>query len=289
MNDHRIVPGHAHLPASAAPRWVRMSGNAALPASLLGAAIMGLVFALGPGPQIIISAAGDGAAAVPEPSPGDGVSRSVVARLAAPVKFIRVSIATIAKPEREPEETATTVPQAVERPQPASASAPGPVPRPFPVPQPVPAPLPAAMAPATVAKGGPPASRAWAFASPLPELTLTSRFGYRVNPLTGAPNELHTGQDFGASCGTAVAATAEGTVSFAGWDGGGGGNRLVIDHGAGIQTTYNHLSAITVKEGQRIERGEVAARVGTTGSSTGCHLHFEVLLRGVPVDPAPWL
>jgi murein DD-endopeptidase MepM/ murein hydrolase activator NlpD len=288
MNDHRIVPGSAPLPASAAPRWGCMSGNAALPASLLGAAIMGLVFALGPGPQIIVSAAGEGAAAVPEPSPGD-LSRSVVARLAAPVKFTRVSIDTIAKPEPGPEETATTVPQAVERPQPAPASTPVPVPRPVPVPQPVPAPLPAAMAPATVAKGGPPASHAWAFASPLPELFLTSPFGYRVNPLTGAPNELHTGQDFGASCGSPVSGTAEGTVSFAGWDGGGGGNRLVIDHGAGIQTTYNHLSVITVKEGQRIERGEVAARVGATGSSTGCHLHFEVLLRGVPVDPAPWL
>lgn len=145
------------------------------------------------------------------------------------------------------------------------------------------------MTPPPALAAGSPFPRPWALASPLPQLNLTSPFGRRINPLTQAPDEMHTGQDFGASCGTPVRAAAQGTVSFAGWDAGGGGNRLVIDHGAGLQTTYNHLSEITVQEGQKIARGQVTAKVGTTGSSTGCHLHFEVVHRGTPVDPARWL
>lgn len=284
MNHHLAVP-------ASAPQRVL---SRLLPVSVLGTAVMGLVFALGPGPQMIVSAAASGATEISEPGPADdSVPGLIVARLGAPVEFSRVSITTVAKPEAEIAENAVTVPQAVELPQPQPQ--PQPAPAPARVLPPVPATRPApfqgllAITPPSAPGGGPPGSRAGTLASPLAQLNPTSPFGFRVNPLTGAPDQLHTGQDFAANCGTPVRVAAEGVVSFSGWDAGGGGNRLVVDHGAGLQTTYNHLSAIIVREGQRIARGEVAARVGTTGSSTGCHLHFEVLLRGAPVDPAPWL
>lgn len=276
MNHHLAVP-------ESAPSRVQ---TCLLPVLVLGTAVMGLVIALGPGPQIFASAAASDTAEVSQPGPDYSVPRPIVARLGAPIEFSRVAITTVAKPEPEVAET-PTVPQAVALPQPAPA--------PAHVPPPVHAPRPAPFhgAPArtlpSAPAAGPTFPRAGAFASPLLQLNLTSPFGHRTNPLTQAPDEMHTGQDFGASCGTPVRAAALGTVSFAGWDAGGGGNRLVVDHGAGLQTTYNHLSAITVREGQKIARGQVTARVGTTGSSTGCHLHFEVLLRGTPVDPAPWL
>ena len=76
------------------------------------------------------------------------------------------------------------------------------------------------------------------------ELIKTSPFGYRVSPITGYAGELHTGQDYGAPCGTPVAAAAGGTVVEAGFQVGGGGNRIVVDHGNGLETTYNHLSTI---------------------------------------------
>ena len=69
----------------------------------------------------------------------------------------------------------------------------------------------------------------------------------------------------------------------------GGGNRVVIDHGNGLETTYNHLSSFSVKEGQTVSRGEAIALSGTTGASTGCHLHFEVQVNGEVVDPTGWL
>ncbi len=261
-----------------------------LPVCLLWTAIAGLVFALGPGPQLIVSASPAAAGAADRAGHGTadgGVTGMIVARLGAPIEFSRVSVTTVAKPEPEATAAPTTVPQAVALPQPAPA--------PVHVPRPVTAPPPAPIqgAPSIMPPRGPAAShalpRAAVFASPLPQLNLTSPFGRRSNPLTQAPDEMHTGQDFAASCGTPVRAAAQGTVSFAGWHADGGGNRMVVDHGAGLQTTYNHLSAITVREGQQIARGQIAARVGTTGSSTGCHLHFEVLLRGTPVDPGPWL
>ncbi len=134
-----------------------------------------------------------------------------------------------------------------------------------------------------------PAAARGTLSAPLDTLTPTSPFGYRVNPLTGERGELHTGQDYAAACGTAVHATAGGTVAFAGWHPYGGGNRIVVDHGSGLSTTYNHLSAIGVKVGQKLDRGQTIAQSGTTGSSTGCHLHFEVMVDSKTVDPIGWL
>ena len=83
-----------------------------------------------------------------------------------------------------------------------------------------------------------------------PQLTTASPFGYRVSPITGGSGEFHRGQDYSAQCGTAVLAAASGTVTFTGWHPYGGGNRVVIDHGNGLETTYNHLSSASVKVGQ---------------------------------------
>ena len=133
------------------------------------------------------------------------------------------------------------------------------------------------------------ASSAGTMASPLDTLTTASPFGYRVSPLTGGAGDFHRGQDFVAQCGTAVHAAASGKVTFAGWHEYGGGNRVVIDHGNGLETTYNHLSSSSVKVGQKVSRGDVVAMSGTTGASTGCHLHFEVMVNGDVVDPLGWL
>lgn len=124
--------------------------------------------------------------------------------------------------------------------------------------------------------------------APLDRVVMSSPFGTRVSPITGA-GELHTGQDMSEACGTTVKAAAAGTVTFAGWHAYGGGNRVVVKHANGLETTYNHLSAMDVTEGQVVDRGEAIARVGSTGASTGCHLHFEVLVDGKNVDPMGWL
>ncbi|MDJ0313518.1 M23 family metallopeptidase [Arthrobacter sp. H35-D1] len=124
---------------------------------------------------------------------------------------------------------------------------------------------------------------------PLAQLNVTSPFGYRSNPLTGSAGELHTGTDFSGACGTAVFAAGAGTVTEAGWSQYGGGNRIVVDHGGGIKTTYNHLESIAVSVGQQVSAGAQIAAVGTTGNSTGCHLHFEVMENDQTVNPAPFL
>ncbi|NQD87390.1 M23 family metallopeptidase [Paenarthrobacter sp. CM16] len=133
------------------------------------------------------------------------------------------------------------------------------------------------------------ASSTGTMASPLDTLTTASPFGYRISPLTGGSGDFHRGQDFVAQCGTAVHAAASGKVTFAGWHEYGGGNRVVVDHGNGLETTYNHLSSFTVKVGQTVSRGDTVALSGTTGASTGCHLHFEVQVNGEVVDPMGWL
>jgi murein DD-endopeptidase MepM/ murein hydrolase activator NlpD len=117
--------------------------------------------------------------------------------------------------------------------------------------------------------------------------TITSPFGWRSNPFGGAP-EFHQGLDIAAPTGTTVTAAAGGTVIMAQWYGG-YGNYILIDHGGGYSTGYGHLSAIYVSTGQAVQRGQAIGAVGSTGQSTGPHLHFEIRIAGKPVDPAPRL
>jgi murein DD-endopeptidase MepM/ murein hydrolase activator NlpD len=117
--------------------------------------------------------------------------------------------------------------------------------------------------------------------------TITSPFGWRPNPFGGSP-EFHQGLDIAAPTGTTVTAAAAGTVIMAQWYGG-YGNYILIDHGGGFSTGYGHLSAIYVSNGQSVARGQAIGAVGSTGESTGPHLHFEVRINGKPVDPAPRL
>ncbi len=117
--------------------------------------------------------------------------------------------------------------------------------------------------------------------------TITSPFGWRSNPFGGSP-EFHQGLDIAAPTGTTVTAAAGGTVIMAQWYGG-YGNYILIDHGGGYSTGYGHLSAIYVSTGQVVQRGQAIGAVGSTGQSTGPHLHFEVRIDGKPVDPAPRL
>jgi murein DD-endopeptidase MepM/ murein hydrolase activator NlpD len=124
--------------------------------------------------------------------------------------------------------------------------------------------------------------------APLDVLVPTSPFGLRTSPINGAAGEFHWGQDFAAACGTNVYAADSGVVRAVGWHPWGGGNRVEIDHGNGLITTYNHLQGIGVKKGQTVQVGQLIAKVGTTGSSTGCHLHFETILNGKHTDPDNW-
>lgn len=116
---------------------------------------------------------------------------------------------------------------------------------------------------------------------------LTSSFGYRVHPILGY-RRFHAGIDFGAPTGTPIRAADSGTIIYAGWYGG-YGNTVIVDHGGGISTLYAHASALYVSEGQSVQRGQVIAAVGSTGFSTGPHLHFEVRRSGEPVDPLAFL
>ncbi|MGG5172341.1 M23 family metallopeptidase [Pseudarthrobacter sp. J1738] len=123
------------------------------------------------------------------------------------------------------------------------------------------------------------------FSAPLEALVPSSPFGSRISPITGDPTEFHWGQDYAAACGTRVYAADAGVVRAVGWHLWGGGNRVEIDHGNGLITTYNHLQGIAVHKGDSVDVGQVIAKVGTTGSSTGCHLHFEVIKNGKHGDP----
>lgn len=125
--------------------------------------------------------------------------------------------------------------------------------------------------------------------APLDSLDPTSSFGYRTSPISGASGEFHSGQDYSGTCGTAVQSSASGEVTEAGWHPYGGGNRVTVDHGDGMETTYNHMSSIDVNIGQTVGAGDLVGNVGSTGASTGCHLHFEVVLDGEPVDPLSYL
>ena len=116
---------------------------------------------------------------------------------------------------------------------------------------------------------------------------ITSRFGSRVHPILGY-RRFHAGVDFGASHGSTIRAADSGTVIFAGWYGG-FGRAAIIDHGGGLTTLYAHTSRLLVREGQGVQQGQSIAAVGSTGLSTGPHLHFEVRRNGRPVNPMNYL
>ena len=117
---------------------------------------------------------------------------------------------------------------------------------------------------------------------------LESGMGGRRNPFGGRGFEYHEGQDIDASYGTPVMVAASGTVTIAGRERG-YGNVIYVDHGAGVTTRYGHLSQIDVKIGQTVTRGQTIGLVGSTGRSTGPHLHYEVRINNQPVDPRQYL
>jgi murein DD-endopeptidase MepM/ murein hydrolase activator NlpD len=116
---------------------------------------------------------------------------------------------------------------------------------------------------------------------------ITSGFGQRISPFTGRLH-MHEGLDICARTGTPVKATADGVVIYTGWKSD-FGKLVTIDHGCGYRTRYGHLSKIYVKNGQRITRGETVGALGNTGRSTGPHLHYEVKVAGLPVNPKTYL
>ena len=114
---------------------------------------------------------------------------------------------------------------------------------------------------------------------------IASGYGYRSSPF----REFHKGVDLAANYGDIVRASAVGTVVSAGWDAGGFGNKIDIDHGNGYHTWYAHLSQIHVRAGDRVLKGEPIANVGSTGESTGPHLHYQVMYLGQAINPEPFL
>lgn len=115
----------------------------------------------------------------------------------------------------------------------------------------------------------------------------TSRFGYRADPLTNRP-EMHAGLDMAAPPGTPVHAPADGVVSFAGYEAG-YGKLVSIDHGYGVITRFGHNSRLFVEQGQKVKRWDVISAVGSSGRSTGPHLHYEVRVHGIAVDPINYI
>jgi murein DD-endopeptidase MepM/ murein hydrolase activator NlpD len=114
--------------------------------------------------------------------------------------------------------------------------------------------------------------------------SISAGYGWRVNPWP----EFHRGLDLAANYGTPVHAAADGVVSSAGWDGG-FGNKVDVNHENGYHTWYAHLSRFAVSAGMRVRKGDVIAFVGATGEATGPHLHYQVMLGGQAIDPAPYL
>ena len=120
------------------------------------------------------------------------------------------------------------------------------------------------------------------------EGTLEGGFGGRRNPFGGSGYEFHSGQDIEAAWGAPVVAGASGIVSFVGWQNG-YGQLVVVDHGGGLTTRYGHLSHIDVELNQTVSRAQLLGKVGSTGRSTGPHLHYEVRINDEAVDPLPYL
>src|SRR5262245_32957535 len=118
--------------------------------------------------------------------------------------------------------------------------------------------------------------------------TLEAGFGGRRNPFGGTGWEFHSGQDIEAPWGAPVVAGASGRVTFVGWQNG-YGQLVVVDHGSGLTTRYGHLSHIDVELNQMVSRAQLLGKVGSTGRSTGPHVHYEVRINDQPVDPLPYL
>jgi murein DD-endopeptidase MepM/ murein hydrolase activator NlpD len=123
---------------------------------------------------------------------------------------------------------------------------------------------------------------------------VTSRFGIRIDPVTGVPGDAHEGIDFACHSGQRIPASKAGKVVYAGWQDernpkAGYGQFVWINHGGGYKTTYAHLSQITVQVGDTVQAGDVVGVCGSTGNSTGLHLHFEIFTDGRRVDPAPFI
>lgn len=124
----------------------------------------------------------------------------------------------------------------------------------------------------------------------LKKAIITSYFGYRIDPITGKKGAFHSGLDLGVPKGTTILAAETGVVIVASWFGG-YGNCVIIDHGNDTWTLYGHIrdEGIIVKKGDRVIRGQKIAEVGSTGRSTGNHLHFEIRVNSKTVDPLPYL
>jgi murein DD-endopeptidase MepM/ murein hydrolase activator NlpD len=122
---------------------------------------------------------------------------------------------------------------------------------------------------------------------PTKNFSFTSGFGYRYDPFNGG-GATHAGVDMAGPLGTPIYASADGVVVRAGWVGA-YGNMVEVDHGRGLMTRYGHLSAINVNVGERVSQGDVIAAMGSTGRSTGSHLHYEVRINGAAVNPMPFL
>ncbi|MDK8193080.1 peptidoglycan DD-metalloendopeptidase family protein [Paenibacillus sp. UMB7766-LJ446] len=128
------------------------------------------------------------------------------------------------------------------------------------------------------------------FGMPIKGAYISSNFGPRVHPITGEVGKMHNGTDFAAPQGTSIYAAEDGVVIMAEWYGG-YGNTVIVDHGDGLWTLYPHIreNGILVKEGESVTRGQNIAEVGSTGNSTGPHLHFEVRVNGNPQNPLSYL
>jgi murein DD-endopeptidase MepM/ murein hydrolase activator NlpD len=123
---------------------------------------------------------------------------------------------------------------------------------------------------------------------PVKTAAFTSGYGVRSDPFRGGA-AMHAGIDLAGPHGTPIYATADGLVTMAKWNSGGYGNLIKLDHGRGIETRYGHLSRMLVRDGQQVKRGQMIGYMGSTGRSTGNHLHYEVRIDGRAVNPIPFM